>query len=100
MAQFDVYALAADGQKVVDVQSDLLAGALPSRLVIPLFAEDFARWSSTRLAPKIAVGDDVFVLGTSLMTGIPKSALTRPIGSLADESYTILNAIDFLLTGV
>ena len=99
MAQFDVFELRAEGRLVVDTQSDLVSDQLDSRLVIPLFGDSEARWPFSRLAPRLSFEGQTYVLATPLMIGMPRREIGSWRGSLADEGYTILNAIDFLLTG-
>lgn len=100
MAQFDVYELRAEPQLVVNVQSDLISGNLDSRLVIPLFDPKGANWPFARLTPRIAFEGNAYLLATPLMVGLPNAELRGPVGSLAEHGYVIMNAIDFLLTGV
>ncbi len=101
MAQFDVYQLRSEPRLVVDVQSDLLSSQLDSRLVIPLLAPDVADWPFERLTPLLEVDGKSLLLATPLMIGMPKRELqAQPLASMATESYRILNAIDFLMSGV
>jgi hypothetical protein len=101
MAQFDVYQLRAEQRLVVDVQSELVSGELDSRLIIPLFDPAEASWPFGRLTPLIDVEGKTFLLATPLMVGLPKQQLRpQPVASLASDSYRILNAIDFFLSGV
>jgi toxin CcdB len=101
MAQFDVYELRSEPRLVVDVQSDLISRQLDSRLVIPLFDPETANWPFQRLTPLLEIDGKPHLLATPLMIGMPKQELKRlPVASLASESYRILNAIDFLLSGV
>lgn len=100
MAQFDVYELRGDGILTVDIQSDLLADTLNSRLVVPLFMPTEAPWQFSRLTPRLSFEGTSYLLATPLMTGLPQTQLRGPLGSLASEHYTIINAVDFLLAGI
>lgn len=101
MAQFDVYQLRAEPRLVVDVQFEMLSDLLDSRLVIPLFGPNEGRWPFDRLTPFVEVDGQSLLLATPLMVGLPKQELrSQPVASLAADSYRILNAIDFLLSGV
>ena len=100
MAQYDVYELRAESRLLVSVQSDLVSRMLDSRLVIPLFDPSDARWPFARLTPRLSFQDRIWLLATPLMVGLPNTELRGPVGSVADEQYSIMNAIDFLLTGI
>jgi toxin CcdB len=100
MAKFDVHELRAEPRLVVSVQSDLIGSALDSRLVIPLFDPADARWPFARLTPQVRFEERALILATPLMVGLPKTELKTPRGSLAEYEYEIMNAVDFLLTGV
>lgn len=100
MAQFDVYELRGDARLVVSVQSDLISSALDSRLVIPLLDPAEARWPFARLTPLLRFDGKDWILGTPLMIGIPKKEIGSRVGSLQEHGFEIMNAIDFLLTGV
>lgn len=97
MAQFDVYRL-PDGVRVVDVQSPL-AAVHPTRLVVPLIAPDHDAASITRLNPAIDFEGSTWLLGPQFMTTVDAALLKSPIGSLAEEEWTIKASIDFLLNG-
>jgi toxin CcdB len=99
MAQFDVHQAEAEGALVVDCQSDLL-DELGTRVVIPLYPPDKAGWSFPRLTPTILFGERSFTLATPDMATVATRELGPPLGSISDQRYVILNAIDFLLTGV
>lgn len=98
MAQFEVYR-APDGTLVVDCQSDFLS-SLPTRYVIPLYDRADAEWTFSRLTPQVSVNDQTYTLATPLGAAIDIEDLNSPVGSIAEDRYTILNAIDFLLSGI
>ena len=98
MAQFDVHPAFAEGTLVVDCQSDVLDD-LATRIVIPLYPSDGLAWRFPRLSPEIRLGDENLILATPDMATVGVSDLGPVIGSVADQRYVILNAIDFLLTG-
>ena len=100
MAQFDVHELRAEPTLVVSIQSDLIGSTLDSSLVIPLFDPADARWPFARLTPRLQFRGRTCLLATPLMVGLPKSEMKSPVGSLSEYGYEIMNAIDFLLTGV
>jgi hypothetical protein len=96
MAQFDVYRLAA-GPLVVDCQADFLS-YLHSRFVIPLLPSNLVE-GSIRLNPAFEIAGEMVHLFPQGAATVPAADLRERVKSLADESYTILNAIDFLLGG-
>lgn len=98
MAQFDVYRAEAEGALVVDCQCELL-DELATRVVIPLYSPGQTPWNFPRLAPMVQFGDQSFILATPDMAAVATRELGAPLGSIADQRYVILNAIDFLLTG-
>ena len=99
MAQFDVHRVRGGNEFVVDCQSDFLA-MLSTRHAIPLYSEPEAEWRFSRLTPQLMFEDRLYTLATPLGAAIDVRELGTTIASLADQRYTILNAIDFLLTGV
>lgn len=98
MAQFDIHKAEAEGALVVDCQCDLLSD-LATRVVIPLYPPDEAGWSFPRLMPTVRLGEDSFILATPDMATVGVRDLGPSLGSIDDQRYVILNAIDFLLTG-
>jgi toxin CcdB len=99
MAQFDVHRVRDSGELVVDCQTDFL-DSLGTRYAIPLYSEPEAEWRFSRLTPKMSFDGGQYTLATPLGAAIDVNALGPPIGSLSAEAYTILNAIDFMITGV
>jgi toxin CcdB len=96
MAQFDVYRL-NDGTLVVDCQADLLSG-LKSRFVVPLLSPQLLD-ATARLNPHFVIdGAQKYFVPQGAAT-IPAQELTSLVASLASERFTILNAIDVLITG-
>ena len=98
MAQFDVFR-APEETLVVDCQSDFLS-SLPTRYVIPLYGKSDAEWTFARLTPELRFQEQTYTLATPLGAAIDVADLGRPLGSLAEHRYTILNALDLLLTGI
>jgi toxin CcdB len=98
MAQFDVHKAETEGALVVNCQCELL-DTLATRVVIPLYPPGQTPWSVPRLAPTVRFGEQSFILATPDMATVATRELGPPLGSIADQRYVILNAIDFLLTG-
>lgn len=98
MAQFDVHQ-DGDGDFLLDCQADLL-DHLNSRLVVPLRPAGEAPAVSSRLNPTFVVLDEPLVMKTHFAAAVPVRALGKIVTSLKDQRYTIVAALDFLLTGV
>lgn len=97
MAQFQVYRLAS-GVLVIDIQSPL-ASVHPTRLVVPLIEPDGHVAPITRLNPAVEFAGKTWILGSQFTTTVDAALLRTPLGSLADEEWTVKAAIDFLLNG-
>lgn len=97
MAQFDVHE-GANGL-LLDCQSDLLSH-FNSRLVVPLLPADRAPPPVTRLNPTFEVGGKAYVMVTHYAAAVEVRELGEVLASLADRHHEIMNALDFLLTGV
>jgi toxin CcdB len=98
MAQFDVHKATAEGALVVNCQCELL-DHLGTRLVIPLYPPDQLNWSFPRLTPAVQFDEKRYLLATPDMATVANTELGPALGSMAEQRYVILNAIDFLLTG-
>jgi toxin CcdB len=97
MAQFDVYRM-ADGDLVLDVQTDLL-GSFDSRVVVPLMLSTDAPIRHPRLNPEVVVGDQTLVMVTQFMIAVDRSELRTRIDNL-DRYYDQLKfAYDMLFNG-
>lgn len=97
MAQFDVYRL-KEGPLVVDCQADLL-NYLQSRFVVPLLQPHIVE-AGAGLNPRFTINGEVVHLFPQGAATVQASELREQVGNLAVHGYTILNAIDLLLTGV
>jgi toxin CcdB len=97
MPQFDIYRERGGSLLLLDCQSDLF-DHFDTRLVIPLMPVDAAE-PLTRLHPIFKFDGHDVMLSTQLASSVGVSELTDHVGSLAHERYTILNAIDMLVSG-
>jgi toxin CcdB len=97
MAQFDVHRI-GDGAFVLDCQADSLSH-LTTRVVAPLMPRADVPPATSRLHPVLQFDGEAFVLATHLLTAIPVRELGPAIASLADERYTVVAALDMVITG-
>lgn len=99
--QHDVYLnpgrLGRSGYPYIAVlQSDYAEGAL--RLVCPLAA--LRPTAAARSRPQVRLGDERLILLIDLVFSIPRHALKRPVGSIANYRGDIVTALDWLFTGI
>ena len=100
MPQFDYFSRSGEPGYWIDCQSDWMVHYL-TRFVVPLMPTELApQPSAARLNPRFEIRGRSYELLTQFAGAIPASELEGAAGSLAHERYTILNAIDFLITGV
>jgi len=98
MPRFDVYSgLGVGNGYVVDVQANLLDD-LATRVVIPLLPRGAGKVVQD-LNPVVRVDDADYVVMTQELAAVPRSALRRKVGSLADRRDEITRALDVLLVG-
>jgi len=84
----------------INIQNALLDD-LNSRLVIPLSKPSSSNnISAKKLCPVLQVNNENYVLLTHQMTTVPLSILKTRIISLERYRHEILDAIDFLITGI
>lgn len=98
MARYDVYPGAPGRGLLLDCQSDLL-DQLGSRVVVPLIPLDRME-PIPRLNPLFTIHGQKLAMATHLIFAIPTERLQRPVANLETEHYTIVGALDVLLTGV
>lgn len=97
MARYDVYPGSRGLGYLLDCQSELL-GDLVTRVVVPLMsAKGFE--PVPRLNPAFAINGEELIMATQLIFAIPRDRLQRPIANLESEHFTIVGALDVLLTG-
>lgn len=97
MAQFDVYAL-RDGGVAIDCQGDRF-DRIGTRFTVPLLPPGDAPPVDGRLNPRFEIDGESLVMVTQFATALRVTELRRKIGSLAEERYRIIDAIDVLLGG-
>lgn len=99
MAQFDVWRLADGSGFVIECQTDLL-DHIDSRFVAPLAPPDIAPPAVRRLNPVVEIEGVRYVMMTQSAAAIRRRDLGQVVMSLADRRHEIIDAFDFLLTGV
>lgn len=98
MSQHDVYRPGGTDALVVDCQSDMLA-YLPTRFVVALLPTNEAPLPAARFNPIISFEKRDYQLAPQYAASLSVAELGERIGSLADEHFRILTAIDFLVGG-
>ena len=97
MARYDVYPGSRGLGFLLDCQSDLLDD-LGTRVVVPLMPT--AGFDPIpRLNPLFTVHDERVAMATQLIFAIPRERLQRPVANLGTEHFTIVGALDVLVTG-
>lgn len=99
MAQFDVRKLADGSGFVIECQTDLL-DHIDSRFVAPLAPPQIAPPPVRGLNPVIEIEGADHVMVTQSAAAIRQSELGPVVMSLEARRHEIMNAFDFLLTGV
>jgi toxin CcdB len=97
VARFDVYK-SAKGEYLVDCQADLLSH-LDTRFVVPLIPPDAGLKVVTRLNPTFMIDGQQLIFFTQYASAISIRALSKKVGSLADQDSAILAALDMLIIG-
>jgi toxin CcdB len=83
----------------LDVQADFLDD-LELRVVVPLAREENLKNRNLRLHPTFVVEGRKVVMSTAEIVGMSKRHLGPKVGSLAEQRYDILGALDFIFTGI
>lgn len=99
MAQFDVFRIGKDALLVLDCQADILA-ALKTRVVVPLIPLADAPKPARNLNPVFEIDGARYYLAAQQLSAVELKELGDKVGSLAAQRREIVNALDFLLTGV
>jgi len=105
MAQFDIYRNANPATRaripyLLDVQSDLL-DPLATRVVVPLCKPEVLKGKlAERLNPVFEVEGNKMAMLTPELAGVFRKILGERVGNLANERYSIIAALDLLITGI
>jgi toxin CcdB len=84
---------------LIDLQTDLLADTLSTRLVAPLAKVAIIKAPIAGLTPVVTFENIKYAIDIPQMAAIRKSSLGSTVGSLANERLAIIGAIDRLITG-
>lgn len=84
---------------LLDVQADLLSD-LATRIVVPLIPATQFGAPLQRLNPVFRIGKRNYVMATAEMAAISRKDIGVRVESLRTHSHDILNAIDFLISGI
>jgi toxin CcdB len=104
MARFDVYGNPNRRSReraayLLDVQADMLSD-LATRLVVPLIAKSRFGPPAQRLNPVFRINAKQYVMATAEMAAISRKDIGARVASLNAHSVEILNAVDFLISGI
>ncbi len=97
MAQFDIFRM-ADGELVVDVQTELL-GSFDTRVVVPLMLPDEAPIRHPRLNPVVVIGDQTYVMVTQYMIAVDRHELRARVDNVDRYYDQVKLAYDMLFNG-
>jgi len=84
---------------LLEVQSDLHAVALSTRLCAPLIPVSALSRIFPILNPEFEIAGEHYVMATQALAPYDKDRLARCIGNLAEHEDQIIRAIDHLLLG-
>ena len=104
MAQFTIYANVNAQTKqlypyLLELQSNLLS-ELATCVVAPLILlSQHSQLAITRLTPVISVAGEDYLMQTMQLSAITRKQLGKAVGDASANSYEIIAAIDFLISG-
>ena len=99
MAQFDYHAAPHGAGFWLDCQTDLMS-AFNTRFIAPLLPKDDAPLPVRGLNPVFEIEGQDYLMATQLAGAVHASRLGKAEGSLSGQRDEILNALDFLISGV
>ena len=105
MARFDVYRNPDPASRgripyLLDVQSELLE-PIATRVVVPLCKpEVLSGKPAERLNPALQLEGREYFLLTPELAGVPRRILAEPVANLARERQAIVDALDFVFSGI
>lgn len=96
MARFDYFRGARNKGYLLDCQSDFL-DEFETRVVVPLLPSA-GLVAASRLNPVFIIEGEPHIMSTQLIFAIPVERLSELKGSLRQEHYTIMTALDTLIS--
>ncbi len=84
---------------LVDLQSELSADVLVTRLVAPIARGALIRRPIAELTPVVNFQGSDYVVDIPQMAAVISKTLGAPIGSLAAYRHDLMRAVDRLITG-
>jgi toxin CcdB len=97
VAQLDVFRT-PNGEYLLDCQSELL-DHLATRFVIPLASPDNGPKLAERLNPIFQIGGEPMALYTQFALTVSEVELTEYVTTLAEQRYSVIEALDMLVSG-
>ncbi|UZK68560.1 CcdB family protein [Sphingomonas sp. S1-29] len=97
MARLDVFEL-SDGLRVLDCQSEEL-DYLTTRFIVPLVPLADAPKPAARLNPVFDIAGEPHMMVTQFAATMPTRDLTNLVGSLGNEHFVVIAALDMLISG-
>jgi toxin CcdB len=105
MAQFTIYQNKNSQSKkefplLLDIQTNLL-DSLQTTVVVPLKKlESNKNKVFTQLTPTLDIEGTVYLMLTPQLAGVQRKELGKSVANIEHARMEILNALDFLLTGI
>ena len=85
---------------LMNVQSDLLKH-FGTRITIPMRLKQGAALTPSKyLNPEFKIAGELYILVTQMMVATPLEYLGGSVADFRDQSHTITNAIDAVLSGI
>lgn len=100
MGQLDVHERAdGAGPLLIILQADAVQ-VLNVVVAAPLYPDSEWKNAARHLHPRFDIDGRGYVLVTNHLAAVPVETIGRKIASLADHRFDIINALDFLFTGI
>ncbi len=84
---------------LLDIQSNLLED-LQTTVVVPLTRPSTAKLTFTKLTPTVELGGINYIALTQQLVGLDREALGQEVADLSIYKFAIIDAIDFIVSGV
>ena len=99
MARFDARTRRGSSDLLVECQSGFLS-ELETRFVVPLLPRSTVGCPIARLNPVFVVENRAYVFFPQFSLSVLRSDLGRAVATLAHEQDRVIDAIDYLLSGI